>query len=110
MTGVPLEHQLHFYSCLVLSRLMYGAADGLPGMSVTGSQAAQLETFHNSCMRRMMGRYRGTGGPSGPGRCPSPNYSAATGSGGWGMQPAIRRPPSSTNCCMQTTSRGAQGL
>ena len=21
-----------------------------------------LETFHNSCMRRMMGRYRGTGG------------------------------------------------
>ena len=29
---------------------------GLPG--------CQLETFHNSCMRRMMGRYRGTGGPS----------------------------------------------
>ena len=22
------------------------------------------EAFHNSCMRRMMGRYRGTGGPS----------------------------------------------
>ena len=26
--------------------------------------AAQLETFHNSCMRRMMGRYWGTRGPS----------------------------------------------
>ena len=46
--------------CLVLSRLMYGAAES---WALTGSQAAQLETFHNSCMRRMMGRYRGTGGP-----------------------------------------------
>ena len=25
-----------------------------------GSQPAQMETFHNACMRRMMGRYRGT--------------------------------------------------
>ena len=40
---------------------MYGAAES---WALTGSQAAQLETFHNSCMRRMMGRYRGTGGPS----------------------------------------------
>ena len=46
-------------SCLVLSRLTYGAAES---WALTGSQAAQLETFPNSCMRRMMGRYRGTGG------------------------------------------------
>ena len=44
-----------------LSRLTYGAAES---WALTGSQAAQLETFHNACMRRMMGRYRGTGGPS----------------------------------------------
>ena len=58
---VDLNSKLHFYSCLVLSRLMYGAAES---WALTGSQAAQLEAFHNSCMRRMMGRYRGTGGPS----------------------------------------------
>ena len=58
---VDLNSKLHFYSCLVLSRLMYGAAES---WALTGSQAAQLETFHNSCMRRMLGRYRGTGGPS----------------------------------------------
>ena len=40
---------------------MYGAAES---WALTGSQTAQLETFHNSCMRRMMGQYRGTGGPS----------------------------------------------
>ena len=40
---------------------MYGATES---WALTGSQAAQLETFHNACMRRMMGRYRGTGGPS----------------------------------------------
>ena len=40
---------------------MYGAAES---RALTGSQTAQLETFHNSCMRRTMGRYRGTGGPS----------------------------------------------
>ena len=34
------------------------------GSRVTSSQAAQLEIFHNSCMRRMMGRYRGREGPS----------------------------------------------
>ena len=58
---VDLNSKLHFNSCMVLSRLMYGAAES---WALTGSQAAQLETFHNSCMRRMMGRYRGTGGPS----------------------------------------------
>ena len=56
---VDLNSKLHFYSCLVLSRLMYGAAES---WALTGSQAAQLETFHNSCMRRMMGRHWGTGG------------------------------------------------
>ena len=40
---------------------MYGAAES---WALTGSQTAQLETFHNSCMRRMMGRHWGTGGPS----------------------------------------------
>ena len=40
---------------------MYGAAES---WALTGSQAAKLETFHNACMRRMMGRYRGPGGPS----------------------------------------------
>ena len=54
---VDLNSKLHFYSCLVLSRLTYGAAES---WALTSSQAAQLETFHNSCMRRMMGRYRGT--------------------------------------------------
>ena len=58
---VDLNSKLHFYSCLVLSRLTYGAAES---WALTGSQAAQLETFHNSCMRRIMGRYRGAGGPS----------------------------------------------
>ena len=58
---VDLNSKLHFYSCLVLSRLTNEAAES---WALTGSQAAQLETFHNACMRRMMGRYRGTGGPS----------------------------------------------
>ena len=58
---VDLNSKLHFYSCLVLSRLTYGAAES---WALTGSQAAQLETFHNAYMRRMMGRYRGIGGPS----------------------------------------------
>ena len=57
----PPQSVMHFYSCLVLSRPTYGAAES---WALTGSQAAQLETFHNTCMRRMMGRYRGTGGPS----------------------------------------------
>ena len=57
---MDLNSKLHFYSCLMLSRLMYGAAESL---ALTGSQAAQLETFHNSCMRRMMGRYRAQGAP-----------------------------------------------
>ena len=72
---MDLNSKLHIYSYLALLRLMYGAAES---WALTGSQAAQLETFHKSCMRRMMGRYRGTGGPSTaelPGRCPSPNYS-----------------------------------
>ena len=60
---VDLNSKLQFYSCLVLSRLMYRAAESL---ALTGSQAAQLETFHNSCMRRMMGRYRGHRGHRGP--------------------------------------------
>ena len=55
---LDLNSKLYFYSCLVLSRHMYGAAES---WTLMGSQAAQLETFHNSCM---MGRYRGTGGPS----------------------------------------------
>ena len=38
---VDLNSKLHFYSCLVLSRLMYGAAES---WALTGSQAAQLET------------------------------------------------------------------
>ena len=53
--------KLYFYSCLVLSCLTYGVAES---WALAGSQAAQLETFHNSCMRGMMGWYRGTGGPS----------------------------------------------
>ena len=53
---VDLHSKLHFYSCLVLSHLMYGAAES---WALTGSQAAQLETFHNSYMHRMMGRYQG---------------------------------------------------
>ena len=53
---LDLNSKLHFYSCLVLSRLMYVAAES---WALTGSQAAQLETFRNSCMRRMLGRYRG---------------------------------------------------
>ena len=39
---VDLNSKLHFYSCLVLSRLTYGAAEP---WALTGSQAAQLETF-----------------------------------------------------------------
>ena len=34
---VDLNSKLHFYSCLVLSRLMYGAAES---WALTGSQAA----------------------------------------------------------------------
>ena len=44
---VDLNSKMHFYSCLVLSRLTYGAAESWAN---TGSQAAQLETFHNACM------------------------------------------------------------
>jgi len=58
---VDLESKLHFYRCLVLSRLTYGAAES---WALTSSQAAQLETFHNDCLRRMMGQCRGLGGPS----------------------------------------------
>ena len=53
---VDSNSKLHFYSCMVLSRLMYGAAEP---WALTLSQVAQLETLHNSCMHRMMGRYRG---------------------------------------------------
>ena len=38
---VDLNSKLHLYSCLVLSRLTYGAA---VSWALTGSQAAQLET------------------------------------------------------------------
>ena len=31
--------------------------------ALTSSQAARLETFHNPCMRRMMGWYWSLGGP-----------------------------------------------
>ena len=58
---MDLNSKLHFYSCLVLSHLTYGAAES---WALTSSQAAQLETFHSSCVRRVMGRYRGIGGPS----------------------------------------------
>ena len=58
---VDLNSKLHFYTRLVLSRLTYGAAES---WALTSSQAAQLETFHSSCVRRVMGRYRGIGGPS----------------------------------------------
>ena len=39
-----------------------GALTPYESWALTNSQAAQLETFHNSCIRRMMGRYRGTRG------------------------------------------------
>ena len=55
-----LKFKLHLYSGLVLSRLTYGAAES---WARTSSRAAQLETFHNSCMCRRMGRYWGLGGP-----------------------------------------------
>ena len=32
--------------------------------ALLSTQATQLETFRNSCMHRIMGRYRGTGDPS----------------------------------------------
>ena len=106
---VDLNSKLHFYSCLVLSRLMNGAAES---WALTGSQAAQLETFHNACMRRMMGRYWGTGGPSTAelldvtGQMPISQLLSRHRVRWLGH--AARKPE--TNCCMQTPSRGAQGL
>ena len=56
---VDLNSKLHFYSCLVFTRLTYGAA--AESWALLSSQVAQPETFYNSCMRRMMGRCRGIG-------------------------------------------------
>ena len=47
---------------LVLPRLMYGAAESWA--LITEAQGAQLETFHNGCLRQMMGLHRGPDGPS----------------------------------------------
>ena len=41
------------YDLLVLPRLMYGAAES---WALTEAQGAQLETFHNGCLRQMMGQ------------------------------------------------------
>ena len=46
---------------LVLPRLMYGAAKS---WALTEAKGAQLETFHNGCLRQMMGLHRGPDGPS----------------------------------------------
>ena len=40
---------------------MYGAAES---WALTEAQGAQLETFHNGCLRQMMGLHRGPDGPS----------------------------------------------
>ena len=43
------------------SILMYGAAES---WALTEVQGAQLETFHNGCLRQIMGLHRGPDGPS----------------------------------------------
>ena len=58
---VGLGAKLKFYKSLVLPRLMYGAAES---WALTEAQGAQLETFHNGCLRQMMGLHRGPDGPS----------------------------------------------
>ena len=60
----PLLNILRYSIRGALLQLPGALTPHVRGSRVTGSQAAQLETFHNSCMSRMMGRYRGTGGPS----------------------------------------------
>ena len=47
---VGLGSKLKFKS-LVLPRLMYGATES---WALTEAQGAQLETFHNGCLRQMM--------------------------------------------------------
>ena len=60
---MDLNSQFQFYSCLMPGALML--MPHIRGSRVMGPhEAAQLETFHNFYMRRMMGRCRGTGGPS----------------------------------------------
>ena len=49
---VGLGAKLKFYKSLVLPRLMYGAAES---WALTEAQGAQLETFHNGCLRQKMG-------------------------------------------------------
>ena len=49
---VGLGTKLKFYKSLVLPRLMYGAAES---WTLTEAQGAKLETFHNGCLRQMMG-------------------------------------------------------
>ena len=49
---VGLGSKLKFYKYLVLPRLMYSAAES---WALTEAQEAQLETFHNGCLRQMMG-------------------------------------------------------
>jgi len=58
---VGLGAKLKFYKSLVLPRLLYGAAES---WALTEAQGAQLETFHNGCLRQMMGLHRGPDGPS----------------------------------------------
>ena len=53
---VGLGAKLKFYKSLVLPRLMYGAAES---WALAEAQGAQLETFHNGCLRQMMGLHRG---------------------------------------------------
>ena len=43
-----------YYKSLALHRLMCGVAES---RALTGAQGARLETFHNGCLRQMMGLY-----------------------------------------------------
>ena len=62
METYNLGAKLKFYKSLVLPRLMYGAAES---WALTEAQGAQLETFHNGCLRQMMGLHRGPDGADG---------------------------------------------
>ena len=56
-----LGSQLIFYKSLALPRLVYGAAES---WAPTEAQGAQLETFHNACLRQMLGLHHCPDGPS----------------------------------------------
>ena len=57
--AIPPMRPEKLHLIIASQRLMYGTAES---WALTEAQGAQLETFHNGCLRQMMGLHRGPDG------------------------------------------------